>query len=104
MRNKHLKLKTFLFDIDLSTVYLIPDLGPCFKTKAWDYFIPIYGNYEAIEYVIDEEVILNDDNTKEEEMKFYRQELLKQVNKINSKIAVVEFRVLKEDLEKYGLN
>jgi Zn/Cd-binding protein ZinT len=103
MRNKHLKLKTFLFDIDLSTVYLIPDLGPCFKTKAWDYYIPIYGNYEAIEYVIDEEVILNDENTNEKEMNFYRKELLKQVNKINSKIAVVEFRINEKDLEKYNL-
>jgi len=101
--SRHLKLKTFLFDVDLSNVYLIPDLGPCFKTKAWDYYIPVYGNYEAIEYAIEEEVILNDDNTDKKEMKFYRTELLKQINKINSKIAVVEFRVTTADLKKYDL-
>ncbi len=100
---RHLKLQNFTFDIDLENVYLIPDLGPCFKTKGWDYYVPIYGEYEAIEYNITDELILNSNNANEDELTFYRKEFIKQVNKINSKITVVEFKIRPEDLKKYNL-
>jgi len=103
MRNKHLKLQKFTFDIDLEKVYLIADLGPCFKTKGWDYYVPIYGEYEAIEYIITSEIILDLNNTNEEILTFYRREFLKQVNKINSKITVVDFKIQRTDLERFNL-
>jgi len=100
---RHIKLQNYTFDIDLENIYLIPDLGPCFKTKGWDYYVPIYGEYEAIEYNITDEIILNPNNTQDNVLTFYRKEFLKQVNRINSKITVVEFKIQQSDLEKYNL-
>ena len=103
MRNKHLKLQKYTFDINLEKIYLINDLGPCFKTKGWSYFVPIYGEYEALEYNITNEIILDSNNTNEDILTFYRLEFLKQANKINSKITVVDFKIQKTDLEKFNL-
>ena len=101
---KHLNLKTIKFDVDLSQVYLIPTLGPCFKTKEWDYFIPIYGNYEAIEIKYDDPIINNvyivtDDIN----LDFYRQEFAKELFKWNAKISYMEFKISPQDKEYYGL-
>jgi hypothetical protein len=103
-RTGSIKLKNFVFDIDLSSIYLLEDLGPCLKTKGWNYFVPIYGNYEAIEYDINQTIILNDENTNYDILHFFRKEFIKQVRKINSKISLVEFKLDKKDLEKYELN
>ena len=101
--NHHIKLQHYSFDTDLSAVYLIPDIGPCFKTKVWDFFLPIYGNYEAFKFTLKDELVLNDKNTNDDILTFYRKDLLKQIKKINSKITIVEFKIQDKDLEKYNL-
>lgn len=101
--NHHIKLQHYSFDTDLSNIYLISDIGPCFKTKVWDFFLPIYGNYEAFKFIIKNEIVLNNDNTSNDILTFYRKELLKQIKKINSKITMIEFKIQDEDLQKYNL-
>jgi len=104
MSSRRLKLKTFAFDVDLSEVYLIPDIGPCFKTKAWSFYIPIYGNYEAIELDISDlpsTIILNDSNASSDVLVFYRQEIIKQIFKINSKVMITEFKIQQVDINEY---
>jgi len=127
--SKHLKLKSYTFDVDIFKIYLIPTLGPCLKTKAWSFFIPIYGNYEAIELkdndpIFNKMLILeyNFDDTDEikeiisgvlnennevpdnDEIRFYVNEFRKQLLKINSKISFVEYKIQDKDLIKIGLN
>jgi len=102
---RHLNVKTIKFDVDLEKVYLIPTLGPCFKTKEWDYFIPIYGDYEAVEIkFIDEnndlEVFIIEDS---DSLQFYRKEFATELFKWNAKISYMEFKISPIDRDKYGI-
>ena len=100
---KHIKLKSYTFDVDLEKIYLIEGLGPCLKTKSWDYYLPIYGNYEAIELkdINQIKVTLSPENADEDTLQFYRKEFLQQLNRYNSKVVLIGFHVSEKDKEKY---